>query len=133
MLRLLRRQPSFPPSPSGLKTTAPFRPSLGQTGRLITLPCIRSLEEKNIHCSSPVTEDVPLRGEQSIHGVPPCVTGLIVSRRVPLHPTSVYGLVHSRSVDSINAHSRPFNPRDFDFSLCLLLWWSFRCSGSSLQ
>jgi len=41
-------------------------------------------------CSSPVTEDVPPRRDRSIHGVPPSVTGLVLSRSVPLHPTSVY-------------------------------------------
>jgi hypothetical protein len=51
-----------------------------------------------IHCSSPVTEDVPPRRDRSIHGVPPSVAGLVHSRSVPLHPTSVTGLVHSRSI-----------------------------------
>jgi hypothetical protein len=31
------------------------------------------------------------------------VTGLVLSRSVPLHPTSVNGPVHSRSVHSVNA------------------------------
>jgi hypothetical protein len=43
-----------------------------------------------IYCSSPVTEDVPPRRDRSIHGVPPSVAGLVLSRSVPLHPTSVY-------------------------------------------
>jgi len=43
-----------------------------------------------IVCSSPVTEDVPPRRDRSIHGVPPSVTGLVLSQSVPLHPTSVY-------------------------------------------
>jgi len=47
-----------------------------------------------ITCSSPVTEDVPPRRDWSIHGVPPSVTGLVLSRSVPLYPTSVNGPVH---------------------------------------
>jgi hypothetical protein len=43
-----------------------------------------------VDCSSPVTEDVPPRRDRSMHGVPPSVTGLVVSWSVPLHPTSVY-------------------------------------------
>jgi hypothetical protein len=47
-----------------------------------------------IYCSSPVMEDVPPRRDRSIRGVPPSVTGLVHSRSVPLHPTSVKGLVY---------------------------------------
>ena len=70
---------------------------------LNTRPFIKySLELLTRHvnniCSSPVTEDVPPRRDQSIHGVPPSVTGLVYSRSVPLHPTSVTGLVHSWSI-----------------------------------
>ena len=53
-------------------------------------------------CSSPVTEDVPPRRDRFIHGVPPSVTGLVLSQSVPLHPTSVNGPVHPRSVHSVN-------------------------------
>jgi len=35
--------------------------------------------------------------------VPPSVTGPVHSRSVPLHPTSVDGLAHSRSLHSVNA------------------------------
>jgi len=47
-------------------------------------------------CSSPVTEDVPPRRDRSSHGLPPSVTGLVQSWSIPLHPTSVTGLVHLR-------------------------------------
>jgi hypothetical protein len=67
-------------------------------------------------CSSPVMEDVPPRRDQSIHGVPPSVTGLGHSRSVPLHPTSVNGLVHSPSVDSVNALHAYICPRMYAHS-----------------
>ena len=42
-----------------------------------------------VSCSSPVTEDVPPRRDWSIQRVPPSVTGLVHSRSIFLHPTSV--------------------------------------------
>ena len=68
-------------------------------------------------CSSPVTEDVPPLSDQSTHGVPPSMTGPVLSRSVPLHPTSVNGPVHSWSVHSVN-------PRHANMPthVCILSW-----------
>jgi len=68
-----------------------------------SLPPLLRKSLKYETCSSPVTENVPLRRDRFIHRVPPSVTGLVRSWRMPLHPSSVNGPVHSPSIHLVNS------------------------------
>jgi hypothetical protein len=59
-----------------------------RTFKTVLVKAAENLSNK-IFWSCPVTEDVPPRRDQSIHRVPPSVTGLVHLRNIPLHLTSV--------------------------------------------
>ena len=52
--------------------------------------------------SSQVAEDVPRWRDWSIHDVSPSVTGLVWFQSLPLHLTTVFGLVDSPNIIWVN-------------------------------